>query len=44
MLLREDDGFNLRSSKLDNGAVVLGRIDSDRYVLGLVFVDEVVVT
>jgi len=40
MLLREDDGFNLRSPLLDHGAMVLGRIESHRYISSLVFVDE----
>ena len=35
MPLLEDDGFNLRSSK-----IVLIRKESHRYVSGLVFVDE----
>jgi hypothetical protein len=40
MLLREDDGFNLRYSKLDLVSVVLGRIESHKYVSGLVFDEE----
>jgi len=40
MRLREDDGSNLRYSKLDLVSVVLGRIESHRYVSGLVFDDE----
>ena len=32
MLLREYCGFNLRSSKLDHGTVVLGRIECHRYL------------
>ena len=40
MLLREDDGFNLRYFKLDHGTVFLVGIEHHRYVSSLVFVDE----